>query len=120
MTAFITEFVNASRNPIVIADDAMQESFSIPAGGDGNPCWEICGARARHAIRGLNEDRADWIWDDGARNIMILRAGVQTPEVLARLNGHGVAGLALTYDEAGRIHAAQSRSAQARAAELAF
>ncbi|HXY59520.1 MAG TPA: hypothetical protein VEH76_13175 [Methylocystis sp.] len=118
MTAFITLFVNASENRIILADDMTNESFSIPAGGDDNPRWQV---RARpQAIRRAGQAGADWIWRDGAHNIMILRAGRRSPEVLARLRGAGVCGLQLNCDDLGELSAVQSANAQASAAELAF
>jgi hypothetical protein len=118
MTTFITQFVNASRNRMVLADDATNESFSIPAGSDDNPRWAV-GAR-RQAIRKAGQGGADWIWQEGARNIMILRAGRESPEVLARLRSAGVCGIELTCDDLGELSAVQSATAQAKAAELAF
>jgi hypothetical protein len=120
MTTFITEFVNASATQILLADDAMAESFCLPAGAAGNPQWAIGGAKARQAIRKPGHAAADLIWDDGDRNIMILRAGAERPQVLARLKSAGVCGIALSYDDLGEIHAFASEAAQARAAELAF
>ncbi|HYA80676.1 MAG TPA: hypothetical protein VED87_07100 [Methylocystis sp.] len=118
MTTFITQFVNASGNRIVLADDATNESFSIAAGGDDNPRWEV-GAR-RQAIRRAGQRGADWIWREGARDIMILRAGRESPEVLARVRSAGVCGIELTCDDFGELSAVQSATAQAKAAELAF